>query len=335
MVSRGMMRITIEAKAHTRIASHHLITAPISGRFTPANIDVGSKLQEKQWMGDIQPFTDQPTANKSIQFARSQLANALKQIKSSKQQLDAAKHSSQQSPIRPKGTTPSKHELSQVDQINADTRTAKDNLLAAEFAIKLAMYEWQMSNQSLQLLTSDTSATEILRLFAPVDSTLMTQYHNKESNILFGDPLFEIGNPSKLEIVINTDSTELEQLSPGPRMWIKDWGGDYPLQGIIRRIEWGPSDEGSQLIGNIISHPDMWQTLSAGQTVAVSIIAWQGDDVTQVAKSSLVKTSSGWGVYKMNSHTRLLVPVIIGMMGPRNVQIIKGLSDGDLVFTAP
>ena len=52
-----------------------------------------------------------------------------------------------------------------------------------------------------------------------------------------GEPLIEVADPRDLEIVADFLSTDAVQIRPGHRVQIEQWGGDRPLDGMVRRVE--------------------------------------------------------------------------------------------------
>jgi HlyD family secretion protein len=72
---------------------------------------------------------------------------------------------------------------------------------------------------------------------SPADGVVLKRVRESESVLPPGDPLLEIGDPHRLEIVADLLSTDAVRVKRGARTIIEQWGGEKQLEARVRRIE--------------------------------------------------------------------------------------------------
>ena len=105
--------------------------------------------------------------------------------------------------------------------------TAEDGLRAAEFTERRAEYELQLARAACQPRRLGRSV-DVLCL--PIDGTVLKRLRESEGVVPVGEPLLEIGEPERMEIVADLLSTDAVRVSPGAEVLIEQWGGT-PLHG--------------------------------------------------------------------------------------------------------
>jgi HlyD family secretion protein len=143
--------------------------------------------------------------------------------------------------MRARTTLQRQQELMKAGAIAADSldaaetavATAEEARKAAEFAVARAEYELQLARARLQAPAPAGRAVEIV---APVSGVILKRFRESESVVPVGEPLIEIGEPARIEIVADFLSTDAVRIQPGSSVLIEGWGGSDPLKGA-RRIE--------------------------------------------------------------------------------------------------
>ena len=59
----------------------------------------------------------------------------------------------------------------------------------------------------------------------------------RTARVSLSDPLIEIGDPRRLEIVADLLSTDAVRVKVGARVIIEEWDGDKTLDAKVRRID--------------------------------------------------------------------------------------------------
>ena len=74
---------------------------------------------------------------------------------------------------------------------------------------------------------------ECVNAYSPVSGTVLQVLKESEGVVASGTPLVEVGDPGRLEIVVDLLSTDAVRVEAGQRALIEAWGGDVPLEGVV------------------------------------------------------------------------------------------------------
>ena len=118
--------------------------------------------------------------------------------------------------------------------VETTLRSAEEALRAAEFSVARAQHELQVARARL---TPSASGGRTVDITAPVSGVILKRLRESESVVPVGDPLVEVGDPRRLEIVADFLSTDAVRISPGNPALLEQWGGSNPLHARVRRVE--------------------------------------------------------------------------------------------------
>jgi HlyD family secretion protein len=159
-----------------------------------------------------------------------------------------------------------------------------------------------------------------------------------------GEPLLEVGDPARLEIVSDLLSTDAVRVRPGAPVFVEQWGGDRPLQGRVRLVEpsgfmkisaLGVEEQRVNVIVDFEDPPEARQTLGDGYRVEVRVVIWEGRDVVKVPTSSLVRQGEGWAVFAAEAGRARLTPIELGRRNGLEAEVRSGLAAGQQVVVHP
>jgi HlyD family secretion protein len=74
-------------------------------------------------------------------------------------------------------------------------------------------------------------------LLAPISGTVLAIHARSEQAVSAGAVVAEVGDTSKLEIVVDLLSADAVRIVPGTRADILEWGGDGKLAAIVRKVD--------------------------------------------------------------------------------------------------
>ena len=89
---------------------------------------------------------------------------------------------------------------------------------------------------------------------------------------------------------------------------IKRWGGEQPLESVVRRVEptgftkisaLGVEEQRVLVICDITSPYAEWQALGDGYRVEAEFVLWEAAEVLQVPASALFRTGADWAVFRV------------------------------------
>ena len=160
-----------------------------------------------------------------------------------------------------------------------------------------------------------------------------------------GEPLLEVADPEKLEIVSDMLSTDAVQISEGDKVLIDQWGGGRALQGTVRRVEpfgftkisaLGVEEQRVNVIVDFDDVREAWEALGDGYRVEIGVVVWEESDVLKAPSSSLFRDGERWAVYRIDElSVASLRHVEIGRRNAVEAQVLGGLNAGDTVVAYP
>jgi HlyD family secretion protein len=122
------------------------------------------------------------------------------------------------------------------------------------------------------------------------------------------------------------------------------WGGEQPLQGVVRMVEpvgftkfsaLGVEEQRVLIISDFTSPVEEWQRLGDGYRVEAKFVLWHEENVLQVPASSLFRYREGWAVFVVDNHRARRREVEVGQRNGLAAQISVGLEEGDTVINHP
>jgi HlyD family secretion protein len=172
---------------------------------------------------------------------------------------------------------------------------------------------------------------------------ILKRFRESESVVPVGEPLIEIGEPARIEIVADFLSTDAVRIQPASPVLIEGWGGSDPLKGRVRRIEPAGFMKVSALgveeqrVNVVIDFedPSAAKRLGDGYRVEVRVIVWREDDVVKVPVGALFRRGNDWAAFGVDGEQARLQPVELGQRNDVDGQVVKGLSPGQTVVLHP
>jgi HlyD family secretion protein len=132
--------------------------------------------------------------------------------------------------------------------------------------------------------------------------------------------------------------------APGQRAIIDGWGGDRPLEAVVRRVEpfgvmkvsaLGIEEQRVTVLLDLTEPRERWQRLGHGFRVEASIVIWEASDVVRVPYSALFRAGDSWAVFVLKGDRAVLRTVEVGHENGLNAEVIAGLSAGERVVVYP
>ena len=219
-----------------------MVSAPVIGNLARIALKAGDEVLEGAVLAQISPVApgllDQRTRSESVARAAMSEAN-LERARVSVKRAEAALGFARNEADRLRTLHASQGTSKQaLDQSEYQLRAAEEDFAAAQFGERVASNELSMARAAIASMSGSTkSAPDALTLKAPISGRVLRVYQESEGVVQPGMPLIEIGDPSKLEVVVDVLSTEAVKVEPGTAARIERWGGDAPIEARVRRKE--------------------------------------------------------------------------------------------------
>ena len=360
-VERGAMEVTLDEEGETRVRDRFVVSAPVAGRILRIELEPGDPVVA----GETVLATFQPV-DPGLLDARTE-AEARARARAAKASLGRAEADRKRAQAEMEFALRDleRQERLSQDQVVAADRLDKarleadrtsDALNAAKFAVRAARFELEMAEASLMHASGGASEGQPLSLTSPVDGVVLNRSRESEAVVPSGEPLLEVADPSRMEIVSDFLSTDAVKIKPGQPVLIEQWGGDQPLNGEVRRVEpsgftkisaLGVEEQRVNVIIDLVDPRDVWQALGDGFRIEARVVIWRGEDVVQVPTSTLFRhqaaatesgtqaKNGGWAVFRLEEGIARVVPVEIGQRNRLSAEVVSGLAVGDQVIAHP
>ena len=345
-VVRGPMQVTIDEDGVTRIRDRFVVSAPVAGRLQRVELEpgdpvVGGKTILARLTTAESPLLDPRTRgelNASVDAARAAVGQAQAERARATAELERARTTlRRQQELMKAGAIAS----DALDAAETAVMTAQEAARATEFTVSRSEYELQLARARLQAPSAAGRGVEVV---APVSGVILKRLHESETVVPVGDPIVEIGDPSRIEIVADFLSTDAVRIQPSAAVLIEQWGGNQPLQGKVRRVEpagfmkvsaLGVEEQRVNVIIDFVDPATAGKALGDAYRVDVRVIIWREDNVLKLPVGGLFRRGEAWASFVVNDDRAHLTTVMLGQRNATEAQVASGLSQGQTVVLHP
>jgi HlyD family secretion protein len=342
-VERGALQVVIEEEGETRARDRFVVAAPVPGRLLRVAADDGDPVKRGEVIASIKPLPlsqrEREEAVARVDAAEASLQRAIAQEAHAREDSQLAQNERQRAEQLARDGVISSQILDQAR--NADI-TAREELAAARYSVQVASSEVDVARAGLVGLDNGSGqARALVQLRSPVNGSILRVLEKSERVIQAGTPVLVLGEPDKLEIVTDVLSTDAVKIAPGVSVLVGGWGGDKPLRARVRRVEpagftkvsaLGVEEQRVNVISDFVDPPG---PLGDAYRVVTQIIIWSGENILQAPLSAVFRAEQGWGAFVMEGGRAKRRNVQIGHRTDTMVEIVNGLSEGELVIVHP
>ncbi len=219
------------------------------------------------------------------------------------------------------------------------TGASEDEL--TRFRERSAVAEAEAARAARLALAEEHAGPEgSLRLRSPVDGRVLRIPERSERVVAPGTPLLTIGDPTRLEVVIDVLTTEAVKVQPGMPVLLEDWGGERTLAARVRLVEplaftkvsaLGVEEQRVNVVADFVDDPG---PLGDAYRVDARVVVWQGD-VLAVPASAVFRRADGMAAFVLERGRARRRAVTVGHRGAEDVEILAGLRAGEVVVRHP
>jgi HlyD family secretion protein len=342
------MKVTLDEEGETRVRDRYVVSAPVAGRvlrieLEPGDPVVANRTALASFLATPATLLDARTraelqarvgaADATLRAARAEVERVRAELAQAERELQRARD------LVSGGALPRDRleaaELTATTLRNAVTR-AQANVAAAEA-------ELQMARASVSVPATERSGSPIV-LRSPIDGVVLRRLRESEAIVPQGDPLLEVGDVSKLEIVADFLSSDAVRISASQRVLIERWGGGQALTGRVRRVEpsgftkisaLGVEEQRVNVLIDFENARDAFAQLGDRYRVEVRVVTWEAADVVNVPLGSLVRDGDRWSVFAVVEGRAVRTPITIGHRNDAEAEVTEGLASGMTVIAFP
>ena len=341
-VQRGQLQVTSDEDAETRAHDRYVVSAPVAGRISRIELHEGDAVRRSQVVVQLWPIP-LSAREREEQLARIAAADALvleaeERVRHAAADYEQAKRDRQRVDRLVQGglIAPQVGEQSQV----AETTSASE-LEAARFRARSARADAQAARAALLAVDGARGAPVMIPVRSPVEGKVLRIPDKSERVVAASAPLLTIGDPSRLEVVIDLLSNEAVKVKAGMPVLLEGWGGERPLRARVRIVEplaftkvsaLGVEEQRVNVIADFVDPPG---TLGDAFRVEARVVLWSGENVLKVPVSALFRRGESWNVFVVEGGRARRREVEVGHRGALDVEIVKGLNVGEQVIRHP
>ena len=350
-VEPGPMVVTLDEEGETRVHDVYTLSAPVSGRVQRINWLVGDPVTANETvLARIEPgdpsFLDprsEAQARAAVQAAEAARDLAAAAVKDAEAQYEFARAEFARMQELVKEGSVSKRDL---DSAERDYKARHAGLDTARAALQVRNYELEVARAQLvsPLETQGSrEACDCIPITAPVSGRILQITDRSERVVREGDVLMQIGDPKDLEIVVDYLSMDAVKIEAGQRVIIDNWGGDKPLDGIVRLVEpfgflkisaLGIEEQRVNVIIDFAVE-DGWEKLGHGYQVETRVVLWDSEDVLAVPLTALFRDGEQWALFVEEDGRAVLHHVEVGRKNGVLAEIREGVEAGERVVMHP
>jgi len=334
-VTRGPMAVGVTDDGVTRAQEFYVVSAPVTGYLSRIELDPGDAVARGALIATMRGRPATPLDPRSRQELQAALAAARAAETGAAAELGQARR-----------------DLARSQALSAEGIVSRAQLEAARTRVStgqsaLAQARAQAARVQAELGGGGGVASSgAVPVRAPAGGQVLSVANESEGVIAEGTPLVTIGDPARIEVVVDLLSREAVRVKPGDAVEITQWGGPTPIPGTVRRIEpygrlkvsaLGVEEQRVDVVvGFDPAAAGQAARLGHGYQVDATIVLWRGKDVLRVPIGALFRGGDGgWRAFVDDGGRARERKLRIGHVNDEYGEVLSGLSAGELVVLNP
>ena len=334
-VTRGPMAVGITDDGVTRTEDYFVVSAPVTGYLDRIELEPGDLVQGGARVAVMHGRPSTPLDPRSTQELRASLASAQAASAGASASLDQSRRD------LARAETLAERGFVSIAQLEAmRTRVRTGEALLAQARAETVRIRGVMAD------TSGRAGGNAVTVRSPEAGSVLAVINESAGVIAEGTPLVTIGDPGRIEVVVDLLSRQAVRVTPGDRVEITQWGGDQPLIGVVDRIEpFGRLKISAlgieeQRVNVIIRFGEASRPAAArlghGYQVDATIILWRSENAVRLPIGALFRGhDGGWKVFVAADGRARQRAVELGHINDEFAEVRSGLAEGDMVVVNP
>lgn len=348
MAAAGPLRVTLDEEGETRVHDRYLVSAPVAGRVLRVDLEPGDPVEANQTtLATFRPMTvglldDRTRSELQARVAAAQAAvnGARVDEERARAQRDQAERDAARARQLVAAGAVSRERLEATELALTTWRKTVDR---AASAVRAAEADLRMARASLMAPGVETGGAAIV-LRSPVDGVVLRRLHESEAVVPQGEPILEVGDVSKLEVVAHFLSSDAVRIRPGQHVLITRWGGADAIGGRVRLVEpagftkvsaLGVEEQRVNVIVDIDDPAIAATRLGDRFRVEVRVVVWEAANVVKVPIGSLVRDGDRWSVFVVRDGRAVRTQVDVGQRNDAEAEVRAGVTAGTMVVAFP
>ena len=350
-VDAGPMSVTVESDGWTRVKDLYYVNAPVGGRLLRVTRKANDPVKAGEVVASIEPseptFLNARDVNQgkaAVKTAEASRDQAKADVVRAKTETEYAQYTyNRVKALKGSGVYSQKDlETAELDLKSkaAAQMVSEKALIAKEMELKKAMADQQQPNT---ITTYKPNTADNINVTSPVDGQVLYVTQESETVITPGGNIMQVGDPSKMEILLQMLTEDAVKVKAGAAARIEEWGGPS-IKGKVRYVEpyaftktsaLGIEEQRVNVIIDFDEPYEKWKQLGHAFKVVTRIIWWESPEVIKVPMGAVFRQRNRWAVYVLENGRSLLRSIDVGHTTTTEAEVVAGLKEGDTVIVHP
>ena len=334
-VSRGTMAVGVTDDGVTRAEEFYVVSAPVTGYLTRIELEPGDTVARNALITTMTGRPSTPLDPRS----RQELYGALSAARAGESGASAT-------------LSQSRRDLARAEELasrgflpRAQLEAARTRVASGQAALLQSRAEVRRIEAMLAEPAGPGRGTPVA-VRAPASGSVLSVINESEGVIAEGTQLVTIGDPRRIEAVVDLLSRAATRVKPGDRVEITEWGGPEPIEGYVKRIEpfgrlkvsaLGIEEQRvNVIIGFAQAAAAQVARMGHGYQIDATIILWSRKDALRVPIGALFRgADGGWSAFVVEGGRARERKLKIGQINDEFGEALGGLSLDDVVVLHP
>lgn len=345
-IERGEFVETVDEPAKTRVRERFVISAPVSGDLARVELSPGDMVEEGAVLATIRPLAPQmlDVRTKSELEARVKAAQASHTLsaaavdKARAAETFAKKEVDRIAGLAQKGTLPG----IELEKAEHTLTLAQKDVKSAGLSAQVAANELAVAKAALAS-GGKVEADGVWLVKSPLKGRVLKVVRESAGVVQAGAPLLEVADPTDLEVVAEMLTSDAIRVRPGAKVSLERWGGDAPLDGIVRKVEpsgytklsaLGVEEQRVDVVIDIVSPAETWAQLGDGFRVHSRTEVFRKPDAVKSPSAALFRDGEKWALFVVDGgRATKRVVTVERRNGPE--AMVSGIEPGTVVVAFP
>jgi HlyD family secretion protein len=341
-VGIGPLQVTVDEDGETRAHDRFVVSAPVAGRVARIEMHEGDPIGRDQAVAELWPLPlsarEREEQLARINAAEAQLREASERIRQARASHEQARRERTRMEKLAAGGFVAQQE---AEQARLAETTSANELEAARFRERSVEADLRAARAALLALDTSRGSGARVIVRSPVAGKVLRIPEKSERVVGVGAALITVGDPNRIEIVVDLLSTDAVKVKAGMPVLLEGWGGDQPLRARVRVVEpYGFTKVSAlgveeQRVNVIADFVDATESLGDGYRVEAKIVIWSRDKVLKVPVSALFRQGEEWAVFVVEGGRAKRRNIQLGHRGALEAEVTQGLTPGEIVIRHP
>lgn len=334
-VSRGPMAVGITDDGVTRAEEYYVVSAPVTGYLSRIELEAGDHISRGALITRMTGIPSTPLDQRSERELRAALASARASESGERASLEQAERDlARAEELAQRGFLP----RAQLEA--ARTRVANGQAMLNRARSEIRRIEAQLAQPS------GAGSGPPIPVRAPASGSVMSVITESEGVIPQGTQLMTIGDPQRIEAVVDLISREAARVSAGDPVSITQWGGEGTISGHVTQVEpfgrlkisaLGIEEQRvNVIVGFDSDQAEALARLGHGYQIDVTVVLWSKKDALRVPIGALFRGAEGdWRVFVLEEGRAAERQVTLGHLNDEYAEVLEGLAAGEIVVLNP